>query len=71
MFAENGVVEHSHDVVLVILVLVLEESEQAKLYACLVLESLLVANHFDRNHHLLLVVEALKSLAKAAGAKLV
>ena len=71
MFAENGVVKDPHNVVFVILVFVFEESEQAKFYACLVLESLLVANYFDSNHHLLLVVKALQSLAKATRAKLV
>lgn len=71
MFAENGVIKDPHNVVLVILVLLSEESEQAKFYTCLVLESLLVAYHFDSNHHLLLVVKALQCLSKATRAKFV
>ena len=71
MLTEDGVVMHSHDVILIVLVLLLEVAKQAQLDTSLMLEALLVTDYFDGNHHLVLMVKALEGLAKTTRAKLV
>ena len=65
VLAEDGIVMHSHDVILIIFVLLLQIAKKAKFNTCLVLEALLVTNNLDGDHSLLHVVEALKSLTEA------
>ena len=71
VLAEDSIVMHSHDVILIIFVLLLQIAKQAKFNTCLVLEALLVTNHLDGDHGLLHVVEALKSLTKATRTQLI
>ena len=64
MFPEDLVVNQSHNVVLICLVLLVEIFEKLQLYSSLVLESLFVSDDFDSHHLFCLVVETFKSLAK-------
>ena len=66
MLAEDGVIVHSYDVVLVILVLLLQVAQKIQLDTGLVLESLLIANYLDRYDLLQLVIEAFECLSEAA-----
>ena len=71
MLAKDGVIQDAYDVILVVLVLLLEEAQETQLDAGLVLEALLVSDHLDGHHQVVLVVKALKGLSEAARAQLV
>ena len=71
MLAEDDVVVHPDNIVLIVLVLLLQIPQEAQFDTSLMLEAFLVADDLDGDHGLLLVIEAFESLAKAPGAQLV
>jgi len=71
MFSEDCVVEHSHNIVLIILILRFEVAQKLQLNSCLVLEALLVSNDFNSDNLLVFVVKALQGLSKTTRAKFV
>lgn len=71
MLPENVEVQNAYDVVFIVFVTPLEIFEQPELNSSLVLEPLFVSDHLDGHHLLVLVIKALQSLPKAAGAKFV
>ncbi len=71
MLAEDCVVQHSHDVVFVVFILLFEKSEKTQLDSGLVLEALFVANHFYGHRLLRFVIETLEGLAKTSRPKFI
>ena len=71
VLSENVEIQNADDVVFIVFVAALEILEQSELNASLVLEPLLVADHLDGHHLLILVVKALQGLPETARAKFI
>ena len=69
MLPEHHEVLDSDDIVLVVPVMVVEILEDSQLHTSLILELLLIANDFDSDTLVGLVIKTLDSLTKAALAK--
>ena len=68
---EDGVVVNPDNIVLVIFVLDLQIPQQVQLDTCLVLKALFIADDFNGDYSLQLVIIALQGLTKATGAQFV
>ena len=66
MLPEHHEVLDSNDIVLVVPVMVVEILEDSQLHTSLILELLLIANDFDSDTLVGLVIKTLDSLTKAA-----
>ena len=64
MLAEDRIVMHPHNIVLIILILQFEVAKKPKFDAGLMLEALLVAYDLDSDYSLTLVIVALECLAE-------
>lgn len=71
MLPENIEVQDANDVVFVVFISSLEILKQSELNARLILESLLIANHLDCHHLLVLMIKALEGLPKTARPKFI
>lgn len=68
MFAENVIVKHSHDIILIITIFLLQVAKQFKLYTRLMLKPLLIPDDFYGDHLVSFVVKTFQSLAKTTRA---
>lgn len=71
MLPEHFKVQHSHNVVIVSIICLVQVLQDIQLNAGLVLESLFVPDYLDSYHLVQFVVEAFDSLAKAAATKFI
>jgi hypothetical protein len=69
VFPEDFIVQHSHNVVLVVRILLVEIFKNLQLNASLVLKPRLFPNDFNCNHHFGLMVKTLYCLSKRSTAQ--
>lgn len=71
MFAEDFIVKNAHYIVFIVSIFLLEKAKQFKLNSGLMLEPLLVPDHFNGHHLLRFVIETFQSLPETARPQLI
>ena len=71
MLAEDRIVVHPHNIVLIILILQFKVAKKTEFDACLMLEALLVADDLDGDYSLTLVIVAFECLTETTRAQFV